>query len=174
MAELNTAPENKGKKVRRSKQALRVDLTAMVDLAFLLITFFILTTTLAKPKIMKVAMPVANAEPEPSGASRSLTICLGADDKAMWYLGTADEPLVSATVTNYGKDGLRRVINNMRQKVRETTGKTMLVLVKPSAKSVYSNLVNTIDELNIAAVDQYSISDADAKDMAMLRDKHVY
>lgn len=174
MAELNTTPEKTGKKLRSKKQAIRVDLTAMVDLAFLLITFFILTTTLAKPKMMKITMPVDNTEPAPQVASRSMTICLGKNDQAVWYLGTADEPLVPATVAGYGKNGLRRAIANMRKKVLETTGKTLLVLVKPSDRSVYENLVDTIDELTIANIDQYTIADIDAKDISMLKNKRAY
>ena len=88
MAELNTS--DNGKKRGRSKKALRVDLTAMVDLAFLLITFFILTTTLKEPKIMDVAMP-ADAHPSGVAASQTLSVVLGKDDKAAWYMGEIEE-----------------------------------------------------------------------------------
>src|SRR6476619_1356950 len=118
MQELNSTPEKSGNKPRAKKPQLRVDLTAMVDLAFLLITFFMLTTTLSKPRAMKIAMPVGD-EPAGSAASRSMTICLGKNNQAMWYLGEADKPIIPATITNYTRYGLRRAINETRQKVRK-------------------------------------------------------
>lgn len=81
MAELTTS----------RKAAPKVDLTAMVDLAFLLITFFMLTTSLSKPIAMDIAKP---DEPEdgyqqPVPASRTMTILLGKDNKVAWYMGEA-------------------------------------------------------------------------------------
>ena len=78
MAELNTASaaQGAGGRIRRKKVSTRVDLTAMVDLAFLLITFFILTTTLQKPKAMALVMPDKGPEnpTTPYPESRTLTI----------------------------------------------------------------------------------------------------
>lgn len=175
MAELNTAPEKQGKKVRTKKQALRVDLTAMVDLAFLLITFFMLTTTLSKPKQIKVVMPDKSGEvfgevPE----SRTMTICLGKDNKAMYYLGLPDKPIIAATLTNYSRSGLRRAIMDMRQKVFTATGKSLMVIIKPGDTSVYENLVNTLDEMTITDIDQFAIADIQPKDISMLKDKQAY
>jgi biopolymer transport protein ExbD len=174
MAELNTAPENQGKKVRTKKQSLRVDLTAMVDLAFLLITFFMLTTTLSKPSAMDVAMPDQTAEPGPQVASRTMTICLGKDNRAMYYLGLPDKPIISATLTNYGKSGLRHAIMDVRKKVLAATGKGIMVIIKPGDTSVYENLVSTLDEMTITGVQQFAIADIQAKDISMLKDKQAY
>ena len=173
MAELNTTPQKQGSKVRSQKKALRVDLTAMVDLAFLLITFFMLTTTLSKPHAMDLAMPVGD-EPAGQAASRTMTICLGKNNQAMYYLGEAAKPIIAAKITDYGKDGLRRAIMNTRSYVTQTTGKTMLVIIKPAKSSIYENLVNTLDELNISNVNQYAIADIAAKDISMLKDKQAY
>jgi biopolymer transport protein ExbD len=173
MAELNSTPENSGKKMRPKRANLRVDITAMVDLAFLLITFFILTTTLTKPKVMDVAMPVGDlqgAVPE----SRTMTICLGKDNKAMYYLGTADKPLIAATLTNYSSSGLRKAIMNTRKYVQQTTGKNMMVIIKPAQSSIYENLVNTLDEMTITDVKQYAIADIDPKDISLMKDRQVY
>jgi biopolymer transport protein ExbD len=83
MAELDTSGggKNKGGKVRSKKQSTRVDLTAMVDLAFLLITFFMLTTTLAKPQAMDLAMPDKEKQDQQEltiADNRTMTILLGA------------------------------------------------------------------------------------------------
>lgn len=173
MAELNSTPEKAGNKTRSKKAVLRVDLTAMVDLAFLLITFFIMTTTLSKPKAMDVTMPVGDVD-EPVPQSRTMTICLGKNNQAMWYLGTADKPLIAATITGYKSSGLRRAIAETRKKVLESTGKSMIVIIKPAETSIYENLVNTLDEMSIADVQQYAIADIAPKDISMLKKRQAY
>src|ERR1700709_1704103 len=96
MAELDTSGGGgkKGGKVRSKKASTRIDLTAMVDLAFLLITFFIMATSLAKPKAMDLAMPVGDHS-EPVPETRTMTICLGKGNQALWYIGMPERPLTS-------------------------------------------------------------------------------
>ena len=93
MAELDTSGggKHKGGKVRSKKASTRIDLTAMVDLAFLLITFFMLTTTLAKKKEMDLTMPDNSVIKSqlPVAATRSMTILLGSHNKIEWYMGEA-------------------------------------------------------------------------------------
>src|ERR1700679_2105613 len=102
MQELDTSGggKHKGGKIRSKKSSTRVDLTAMVDLAFLLITFFMYTTTLSKPKAMNLVMP--NNEDQkaqlPIAASRSMTILLGSHHKLEWYMGEAGK--TAPTVDN--------------------------------------------------------------------------
>jgi len=99
MAELNTGGgDSKGKKVRSKKQDAGVDLTAMVDLAFLLITFFMLTTSLSKPQSMNLAMPDKNKEQidEPVldvADDRTLTILLCENNNMVWYYGLPITPI---------------------------------------------------------------------------------
>lgn len=173
MAELNATPEKSGNKVRTRKSAPRVDLTAMVDLAFLLITFFMLTTTLSKPKAMNVVMP-ANTVSEPVPQSRTMTICLGNNNKAVWYLGQLSKPIITATISNYSKSGLRRAITETRQKVFKATGKSMIVVIKPAETSVYENLVDILDEMSINNIQQFAIADIDKTDVDMLKAKQAF
>lgn len=173
MAELNATPQKAGSKPRPKKPNLKVDLTAMVDLAFLLITFFMLTTSLTKPKAMDVAMPVGD-EPGGQAESRTMTICLGKNNQALYYLGMADKPVVAAKLTNYSGSGLRKAIFDMRKYVQQTTGKSMLVIIKPAQSSVYGNLVNTLDEMKITDVQQYAIADIAPKDISLLKDSRAY
>jgi len=162
MAELDTSGGGgkKGGKVRSKKQSTRVDLTAMVDLAFLLITFFMLTTTLAKPQAMDMFMPDKNEKNEelPVKASRTMTVLLGSDNKIVWYLGVpGDNP---PTVDNFGKSGIRQAFIDNNKKVLATTGdpkKGMLVIIKPTDKSDYKNFVDILDEVKIAGVPAYGI-----------------
>jgi biopolymer transport protein ExbD len=173
MAELNSSSQKAGGRNRFRKPAPRVDLTAMVDLAFLLITFFILTTTLTKPKAMDIVMPVGNelgAVPE----TRTLTICLGKNNSVLYYLGLADKPIIPATVTDLNSRGIRKAIFEIRNTIMQRTGKSMIVMIKPAKTSVYENLVSTIDELKIGNIQQYAIADIAQKDIDMLKEKRVY
>lgn len=175
MAELNQAPASTGGARTSKKLSTRVDLTAMVDLAFLLVTFFMLTTSLDKPRIMSLVMPDKGNETGTSvAASRTVTLCLGKDNQLVYYRGTIEKPIDAPQTLGFNKDGLRRTLFNMSQKIKLETGKPMIVLVKPSDHSAYGNLVNTIDELNITQNQIYAVTDLSPKDVDLLKQKLVY
>lgn len=175
MAELNSSPEKTGGKIPRKKLNARVDLTAMVDLAFLLITFFMLTTSLQKPKMFGVVMPDDGPSKGEFPASRTLTIDLGKNDQILSFLGMPEKPLTEPQVTGDGNKGIGRAIIEMKNRVETTTGKPMLVIIKASDRSVYSNLVNVLDELNIAGGNPtYAISPIQPKDIDMLKQHNAY
>ncbi|WDF56830.1 ExbD/TolR family protein [Mucilaginibacter sp. KACC 22063] len=173
MAELNSTPEKAGNKTSRNRLPLRVDLTAMVDLAFLLITFFMLTTTLQKNNAMAVTMP-ADGPSEPVGMSRTLTLCLGNHNKVLSYMGTPDKPLATPQVADYSKSGIRKLLLETAKNVTASTGKRLVVLVKPSDHSVYENLVSTLDELNITKTESYAIVDITKNDVGLLKQYKAY
>jgi biopolymer transport protein ExbD len=174
MAELNSSPQNGGGKHKRKKINTRVDLTAMVDLAFLLITFFIMTTTLAKSKAMDLAMPDdSGIENTNVPASRTLTVVLGKNNKAMYFLGELKKPIIAPSVTDFSAEGIRKAIVETNKKVHNSSGKSMIVLVKPSDKSQYSNLVSTLDELAITGIQQYAIVDIKPEDVDALKQKGI-
>ncbi len=114
MAEINT--EGKGGKHKGSKKiSTRVDLTPMVDLAFLLITFFMLTTSMLKPQTMELAMPSKEKTTEPPALKKSLavTIMLGKNNKIFYFFGAKDEKTgVDPTIetTDFGPNGIRKVL----------------------------------------------------------------
>lgn len=173
MAELNESPaKNAGGTRSRKKMPTRVDLTAMVDLAFLLVTFFMLTTSLTKPKAMNLVMP------EPGGdgavaASRTVTLCLGKDNQLVYYRGEIDKPIDAPQVMGYQKD-LRHTLLTTARKIKDETGKDMIVVIKPGEHSVYGNVVNTIDELNITRSPIYAITDITPKDNDLLKQKSIF
>jgi len=178
MAELDTSGGGKhkgGKKVRSKKKSTRVDLTAMVDLAFLLITFFILTTTLNKPKAMELIMPDKDDKNTqlPVPASRTLTLLLGSNNKLVWFLG---EPGKSVpTVEGYGKNDLRKtLIDKNKEVMAGSGGKAMIVIVKASDKSTYNNLVTVMDELNIVDIEQRAIVDITPTELELLKTSKIY
>ena len=174
MAELNESPaKNAGGAKPRKKMSTRVDLTAMVDLAFLLVTFFMLTTTLTKNKAINLAMP----EPGPDGsvaASRTVTLCLGKNNQLVYYRGTIDNPLDAPQVIGYQKSGLRYTLLATARKIKNETGKDMIVVIKPGEHSVYENVVNTIDELNITRAPIYAVADITQKDNDLLKQKSIF
>ncbi|NVO01980.1 MAG: biopolymer transporter ExbD [Bacteroidetes bacterium] len=114
MAELNTDSGKKGGKGHSKKLSTRVDLTPMVDLGFLLITFFMLTITLSKPQTMEISMP-DNKDPgkdQPKvKASKAMTIILGENDKVYYYFGTREKGIdPKIEVTDFSPEGIRKAI----------------------------------------------------------------
>jgi len=176
MAELNTPEPKKGNgKVRSKKMNSKVDLTAMVDLAFLLITFFMLTTTLSKPQSMNLAMPDKSEPGEQQtkvAENRTITLLLGTQDKIVWYAGQPDKPLAGPEVVGYGKNGgLRPLLMQKNRDVLAATQdlkKGLIVIIKPSDKSVYHNLVDALDEMAITGIDTYAIVDITPIEIKML------
>ncbi|MFV5699507.1 ExbD/TolR family protein [Flavobacterium sp. ZT3R17] len=167
MAELNTGDGGgkKGGKVRSKKANSKVDLTAMVDLAFLLITFFMLTTTLSKPQSMPLGLPdkeddKTKDKPIKVDENRTMTVLLGANNKMTYYMGLLATPIAGPKEISYGKEGIRKELLKRKKSVLEYTGKKdkgMIVIIKPSKKSNYRNLVDILDEMAIVDVPTYAI-----------------
>ncbi|TNE54666.1 MAG: biopolymer transporter ExbD [Bacteroidetes bacterium] len=188
MAEMQTAESGArkdGGKVRSKKMSTRVDLTPMVDLAFLLITFFMLTTTLAKPQIMPVVMPEKDINKEDLQATKEsqvLTLLLGADDKVYYYEGITDAILDS---TDYSAEGLRAVILEKKERVKEQWGdlerddpknpgekrylSKLNVIIKPTEEARYKNMVDAFDEMKITGVALYVLLDISEQEKAFIK-----
>lgn len=141
--------------ISRGRRAVpKVDLTAMVDLAFLLITFFMLTTSLSKPIAMDIAKP---DEPEdgvqtPVPASRSMTILLGKDNKLAWYMGEDGKNVPKIETF---KEIRQSIINNKKMVDAANINnpkKSLFVIIKPTAGANYKNFVDIMDELHVTKV----------------------
>jgi biopolymer transport protein ExbD len=179
MAELDTSGGGKkgGGKVRTKKQSTRVDLTAMVDLAFLLITFFILTTTLQKPKAMDLVMPDKDINDHrlPVPESRTMTVLLGTQNKIEWFIGAPPDHLIAGpTKDNFGKNGIRKSLMEEGAKIKASSGKEMIVLIKPSDKSTYEDMVSIMDELNIVGNQERAIVPITPLDISLLTRDGLY
>lgn len=183
MAELNqdSGGGKKGGKVRSKKNGGRVDLTAMVDLAFLLITFFMLTTSLNTPQAMDVAMPDKNKdlnEQQPDidiADNRSITLLLGSDNKLVWYYGQLAKPITAPTVTDYSAEGLRKLLIEKKAQVPKVAGgKDLIVVIRPSDRSVQRNLVDVLDEMKIVDVKRFTISKIKAEEITVLETNGIY
>jgi biopolymer transport protein ExbD len=172
MAELNTGDGGGGKggKVRSKKQNSKVDLTAMVYLDFLLNTLFMLTTTLSKPQSMSLGLPDKEDDPNKKkdvkvDENRTMTIMLADNNKIVRYVGLLATPVAGGTPKEftYGKEGIRKEILSRKKSVlaySTAKGKPqngIIVIIKPTKKSNYRNLVDILDEMAIAGVETYAI-----------------
>jgi len=155
----------KGGKVRSKKSSTRIDMTPMVDLAFLLLTFFILTTTLSKPQTMEITMPEKPKENDKQpevNEKKVLTLVLGANDKVYWYVGIT-EP--EAKRVDFSKDGIRKVLQQKKSEIRD-----MIVLIKAMDESKYKNMVDILDEMTINSIQRYAIVDITPADKEIVRE----
>ena len=163
MAEMNTAAPKGGHGTRSNKKSTRVDMTPMVDLGFLLITFFMLTTTMAKPKTMDLVMPREDGEPMPLPAKKALTVILGPDNRIAWYEGMGNDPAQPpqghyASYVNHA--GIRDVIIDKKAAVMDAFHKNdLMVLIKADKRSNYKNVVDIMDEMLINKVARYAVAD---------------
>ena len=171
MAEIQqqAAGSSKPGKRRAKKMSTRIDMTPMVDLAFLLLTFFMLTTTFARPYTMELNMPVKPKIEGPTevAASKALTVVLGAGHRVHYYAGLntpgrAAKPALHTT--SFAPDGIRQAI---RERQRRTPG--LVVLIKPSAESKYQDMVDILDEMNIAKQSKYALVKITQDDLNLLQ-----
>lgn len=174
MAELDTSGGG-GKKKGSKKASTRIDMTPMVDLGFLLITFFMLTSSFNKPKTMEVNMPDKNKD-EPDNEkvkqSQTLTVILGDNDKVFYFQGVpADKPPVEAT--NFSDEGIRAVLLKKKKEVMATTGKDIIVIMKAKDSSKYKNLVDLLDEMPITGIKIYAIVDITPEELELIKSKEI-
>lgn len=154
----------------RTRMSTRVDMTPMVDLGFLLITFFMLATTMSKPTSMSVFFPDKKThDPEvghPIKASGALTIFLGDHDQVYYLDGVAphDTKARAALKTTNAGMGLRNVIFSAQKRVRalepgDDNDNSLVVVIKPTAVSTYKNMVDVMDEMAITKSRRYALVD---------------
>ncbi|WP_262892354.1 ExbD/TolR family protein [Flavobacterium limi] len=155
------------KKVRSRKRNTRVDLTAMVSISFLLIIFFMVAGELRKPKMMDLGLPdKCYGEGRHDiicciNYHRVTTILLGDNDKIITYSGLLEFPDDVPKKIKYGQE-IRKDLLDKNQQVQEYTGdyrKGIIVIIKPSKKSNYGNLIDILDEMNITGINSYAIVD---------------
>jgi len=172
MAELDTSSgggHKKGPGVKKGKKlSTRVDLTPMVDLGFLLITFFIFTTTMSQPTALKLFLPDDKITDEPNKAKESgvLTILMGADNHIYYYEGQLKPDGSNFLSASYnGENSIRDVILKKKADVRsrsrdtENPYKDFVVVIKPGVDCNYKNVIDILDEMAINVVKKYALVD---------------
>jgi biopolymer transport protein ExbD len=169
MAEIQTSETRKKKGVRCSKKlSTRVDLTPMVDLGFLLITFFVFTTSITKPTAMKLNLPDdPDKDSTTTAGGKTLSILLGANNTIYYYEG---QNIANMQVSNFSSVGLREVIRNKKQQVKMKygDGNETVVLIKPTTEASYSNVVDALDEIQINTIERYVLMAPATKETALL------
>jgi biopolymer transport protein ExbD len=204
MAEISSQSSGHGKgggKPKTKKVSTRIDMTPMVDLGFLLITFFILTTTLIKPQTMELSVPSKEKPENPPELKKSLAITIipGKDDVVYYYFGMPENGVDPEVVkTNYSPTGLRKMLLDRNvsvySKVMELKRKnesrliadsvykkeasklradinSPMVIIKATNGSNYKNLVDILDEMQICNIGRYALVDITAYDLKLLKDK---
>ena len=173
MAELDTSSgggHKKGPGVKKGKKlSTRVDLTPMVDLGFLLITFFIFTTTMSQPTAMKLILPDDKVKPEEQNKAKesgALTIIMGDDNHIYYYEGQLKPDASNFLSASYnGENSNREIIMKKKVQVRSIAQdpcdpeKDLVIVIKPSSKCNYKNVIDILDEMSINVGKNYALVD---------------
>ncbi|WJS93766.1 biopolymer transporter ExbD [Flavobacterium johnsoniae] len=159
--------KNLPQKVRSRKLSSRVDLTAMVSISFLLIIFFMVVGELSKPKGANLNLPDnGDIVCGPIGhikGYRLYTILLNDNNKIITYTGILPNPYEMPKMFEFGKSGIREEVFQKKEQIKKyaiSIGKpksSVIVIIKPSPKSNFQNLVDILDEMAIAKIDSYAI-----------------
>ncbi|MEL6194353.1 MAG: biopolymer transporter ExbD [Bacteroidota bacterium] len=173
---------------KTKKKSTKIDMTAMVDVAFLLLTFFVLTATMSNNGVMELTMPPKAKDDIKEEDLRVdiledkiMTIVLEDDDKISYYVGITNPEVLT---TNYSSDGIRKVLvghltygPRINGQARCETGKGARVVkncwdpifvIKPKKSSRYKNLVDLLDELAITEAPKYAIDKFTPEDSLLL------
>jgi biopolymer transport protein ExbD len=139
-----------------------------------------LTTTLSKPQSMPLGLPDKDEDPTKNkdikvDENRTLTVLLGDNDKMVYYMGLLATPIAGPKDISYGKEGIRKELLKRKKSVVEYTGnkdKGLIVIIKPSKKSNYRNLVDILDEMAIVGVPTNAIvNDFSPEELKLLEGK---
>ena len=162
MASMDTGGDGGGHKkgpgVKKAKKlSTHVDMTPLVDLGFLLITFFIFTTTMSSPAAMQLFMPKDTDNKEEQNKAKesgALTIMLGKGDQVYYYEGQLLPDGSNFKSTNF--KGIRDVLIN---KKRTTPPEDLVVVIKPNEEATYKNTVDILDEMAINEIKRFALVD---------------
>ncbi len=158
-----------GSAKKYKKHNLKIDMTPMVDLGFLLITFFIFTASMSESKGMNLYMPVdgpVNNQPE----SKALTVLLKGSDSIYYYSGKWQDAISGKNlrITNYDvHNGLGKIIRE-KQKALGIAKDELMLMIKPTDASTYNNIINLLDEVQINAIKKYAILELSPEEKAFL------
>ena len=141
-----------GKKKKGKRIGVRIDMTPMVDVAFLLLTFFMLTTTMNKPQTMEINLPPSDAKAEVA-ESNLLTLRVTDDFRLFWNIGTENPVSID------GASKKEKLINlGKLLKERNRANPKLITLIKVDGKAKYIDMVDIMDELNVNDVTRFSLA----------------
>ncbi|AKK72165.1 biopolymer transporter ExbD [Chryseobacterium sp. P1-3] len=159
MAEV-IAQEKQGGK--QKKKMIRVDMTPMVDLGFLLITFFMFTTNFTKPNVMDLGLPAKTPESrlpkEVIDYRNQVTFILGKDNRVFYHQSNAtDLSTGNLKETDFSGIKISKIIDEAYKNAPKPQNFT--VIIKPTDEANYKNFVDMLDNLAIAKKERYGIAD---------------
>jgi biopolymer transport protein ExbD len=171
MASVDSGGDGGGKKgpgVKKAKKlSTRVDMTPMVDLGFLLITFFIFTTTMSQPTAMNLFMPKDVDKPEDQNKvkeSGAFTIMLGKQDVVYYYEG-----MDPATPGNFRTATFKTIRDEIIRKKQSTNPEDLVMIIKPTEDATYKNTVDILDEMTINEIKRYAMVDISAGEYQLIK-----
>ena len=155
-------------KVKSKRIGFRIDMTPMVDVAFLLLTFFMLTTTFGKANTMEINIPPETTEVK-IAETNVMTFRVGKDGYAYWSIGEAKPRKLEL----YETEDAMSLSEEARRMLQDQTGSNskLVIVVKISDEAKYKYLVDLIDEFNMMQIERFSLDDfteADAEVIAMV------
>ena len=140
---------------KQTRKDTKVDMTPMVDLGFLLITFFVFTSTMSTPKAFKLNVPDDSAKDEEltqAKASGAFTVLLSKNNFVYYYAGQLE-----ADGSNFKSSNFKEIRTQLLQKKANTPEKDFVVIIKPSEEANYKNVVDMLDEMQILEIKKYAI-----------------
>lgn len=173
MTEINMGPSRLKPGVTRMKKANpKIDMTPLVDLGFLLISFFIFTTEISRPAITNLYVP-KDDDPTPIPESKSLTILLANKNNIFYYNGDMTKAIKNKQVfqTSYNEsDGVGDVIRQKQNELlkRNLDKKELIILIKPGITSTYKNVVDALDEMLINGVTRYIVTNPEKEETSLI------
>jgi biopolymer transport protein ExbD len=171
MAEMDTSSggghKKKGPGVKKAKKlSTRVDLTPMVDLGFLLITFFVFTTTMSEPTALRLFLPKDTEKPEDQNKVKNsgvLTVMMNRNNNVFYYEG---ELLPDGS--NFKPSNFKDIRTVILDKKLNTKPEDFVVIIKPGPDATYKNTVDMLDEMFISDVKRYALVDITPQDLQFI------
>jgi biopolymer transport protein ExbD len=166
--------ENPIKEKRRSSGKrggnIVTDMNAMVDLAFLLLTFFMLTTTMVRPKVLEMVMPVPDKEEEAPivqtlRESRAITLLPFPTGKLFYYMGFSKAVLMEA---NAESGAIEEVLRQHAETQDEP-----IVIIKPHPESTFEQVVDLIDAVHLAKIQRYAFDQYGEKEESLAKERGI-
>lgn len=149
---------------KNHKKSIQIDMTPMVDLGFLLITFFIFTTTISTPVAMDLIVPKTDFPPTHIAKNGVLHILL-TNKNAFVYEGNDISKVEKITYNE-----IRNKINDKKKRTKKANKENkFMVLIKPNEQANYQQIINVLDEMIINEVKRYALVDLDKKEIEKIK-----
>ncbi len=201
MAEVQQADSGGGgrhQKKRAKKGSTHIDMTPMVDLAFLLLTFFILTTTMYKPSTLQLTFPVPQEDQKEKvldKVNNALTVFLTKDDQILYYrdafkpgetqLSRTDFSQITKLLVEenkstfeqvqelkrrYNADEIDKIAYDTLRNNVEKRPEALFVIIKPDVDAKYRNMIDMVDEMDISGIGKFAVQDTIKPDERIMLD----